>query len=159
MFREEKRLRLVKHWNKLSTEVVKFPFLEIFKTWLTQLWLWSWPSLVQGVGVHDLPKTFPACESIYRPPCCWISTSEQPSPWSTDTGTSSIAQGAEQCLCELPCNVPSLLQEADMSIFSVWGQGVLCQAVITYFNPGGCDPASTVTVFWKYGRTVRNIMW
>lgn len=59
--------------------------------------------------MHDLLKTFPACESVSSLPCYWISTSEQPSPWSTDTGASSVAQDAEQCLCELPHNVPSLL--------------------------------------------------
>lgn len=61
----------------------------------------------------------PVSLSTDRLPCCWISTSEQPSPWSTDTGTSSIAQGAEQRLCELPRNVRSLLQGADMSVSSV----------------------------------------
>lgn len=49
------------------------------------------------MGIHDLPKTFPACESVSGLPCCWISSSEQPGPWSTDAGTSSVAQGADQC--------------------------------------------------------------
>lgn len=157
-------MRVVKHWNKLSTEVVKSPFLEIFKTWLDTALTLKLTQAEQGVGVHDLSKTFPACESVSRSPHCWVSTREQQSPWSTDPVTSSVAQGAEVALLSSGCMKCPVVFSASCkwqaSPSSAFENRVFCIRLLLHtLIFSGCDPASTVTVFWKYGRTVRNITW
>lgn len=138
-------VRAVKHWNKLSTVVVKSPFLEIVKTWLdigltlklTQPWRGggsSWP-------LWDLSSLWV---------CCPVSLlhSEQPSPGSADAGTSSEAcrsSSTELRLWELPHIILSLI-----SIFSFWEQCFASAVALILSNIG---PASTVTVFWKNGGT------
>lgn len=115
------------------------------------------------MGVHDLSKTFAACESDSISPC-WVSRSEQPSPWSADIGTSSVAQGAEVALLSSDCMNSPIMSSASCkrqaSPTSAFENRVFCIRLLLHtLILSGCDPASTVTVFGKYGRTVRNITW